>query len=115
MDSISYSHITKTCLYKFKTSLLYSTTGVHRGGVYTCFFFFFISAQKLRLWVRVREAVLTSTHDLCFEQKYEKYQIFLSENFHFSVVKFSVYLNRYVLVVKKKIFQALLLPIAIHA
>ena len=38
--------------------------------------------------------VLTSTHNLCFEQKHEKYQIFLSENFHFLVVKFSVYLNR---------------------
>ena len=25
------------------------------------------------------EAVLTSTHNLCFEQKYEKYQNFLSE------------------------------------
>ena len=37
------------------------------------------------------EAVLTSTHNLCFEQKYEKYQNFLSENFHFLVVKFSVY------------------------
>ena len=24
-----------------------------------------------------------STHNLCFEQKYEKYQNFLSENFHF--------------------------------
>ena len=23
------------------------------------------------------------THNLCFEQKYEKYQKFLSENFHF--------------------------------
>ena len=32
-----------------------------------------------------REAVLTSTNNLCFEQKYEKYQIFLSENFHFFV------------------------------
>ena len=37
-----------------------------------------------------------STHNLCFEQKYEKYQNFLSENFHFLVVKFSVYLNRHV-------------------
>ena len=44
------------------------------------------------------EAVLTSTHNLCFEQKYEKYQNFLSENFHFLGVKFSVYLNRHVLV-----------------
>ena len=35
-----------------------------------------------------------STHNLCFEQKYEEYENFLSENFHFLVVKFSVYLNR---------------------
>ena len=44
------------------------------------------------------EAVLTSTHNLCFEQKYEKHQNFLSENFHFLVVKFLVYLNRRVFV-----------------
>ena len=43
-----------------------------------------------------REAVLTSTNNLCLEQKHEKYQNFLSENFHFWVVKFSVYLNRHV-------------------
>ena len=34
--------------------------------------------------------------NLCFEQKYEKYQIFLIENFQFLVVQFSVYLNRHV-------------------
>ena len=39
-----------------------------------------------------------STHNLCFEQKYEKYQILLSENFPFLVVKFSIYLNRHVFV-----------------
>ena len=39
-----------------------------------------------------------STHNLCFEQKYEKYQNFLSENFHFLVVKSSVYLNRCVFI-----------------
>ena len=39
-----------------------------------------------------------STHNLCFEQKYEKYQNFLSENLHFLVMKFSVYLNRHVFV-----------------
>ena len=44
------------------------------------------------------EAVLTGTHNLCFEQKQEKYQNFLSENFHILVVKFSVYLNRHVFV-----------------
>ena len=35
-----------------------------------------------------------STHNLCFEQKYEKYQSFLSENFQVLEVKFSIYLNR---------------------
>ena len=35
-----------------------------------------------------------STHNLCFEQKYEKYQRSLSENFQFLEVKFSIYLNR---------------------
>ena len=44
------------------------------------------------------EAVLMSTNDLCFEQKYEEYQNFLSENFHFLVVKISVYLNKHVFV-----------------
>ena len=39
-----------------------------------------------------------STHNLCFEQKYEKYQNFYLKMFHFSVVKFSVYLYRLVLV-----------------
>ena len=36
-----------------------------------------------------------SSHNLYFEQKYEIYLNFLSENFHFLVVKFSVYLNRH--------------------
>ena len=39
-----------------------------------------------------------STHNLCFEQKYEKYQNFLSENFPFLFVKFSIFLNRRVFV-----------------
>ena len=48
---------------------------------------------------RLAEAVLTNTHNLCFEQKYEKISDhFLSENFQFLVVKFSVYLNRRVFV-----------------
>ena len=46
------------------------------------------------------EAVLTSTHDLCFEQKYENIRIFLSENFHFLMVRFSVYLNRHIFVIR---------------
>ena len=40
-----------------------------------------ISAQNIDCGLC--EAVLTSTHNLCFEQKYEKYLNFLSENFQF--------------------------------
>ena len=39
-----------------------------------------------------------STHNLCFEQKYEKYQSFSSENFQFLGVKFYIYLNRHIFV-----------------
>ena len=42
-----------------------------------------------------------STHNLCFEQKYEKYQNFLSEFFlFFLMVKFPGYLNRHIFVMK---------------
>ena len=44
--------------------------------------------------MRTREAVLTSANNLCFEQKYEKYQIFLSEDCKFLEIEFSIYLNR---------------------
>ena len=40
-----------------------------------------------------------SSHNLCFEQKYEKYQNFLFENFRFLAVKLSVYLNMRVFVI----------------
>ena len=40
-------------------------------------------------------------HSLYFYQKYEKYQNFLCENFHFLQVKFSVYLNRHDFVMYK--------------
>ena len=50
------------------------------------------------------KAVLTSTHNLCFEQKYVKYQNFLSKNFHFLMVKFSVYLNRRVFVMSLSVY-----------
>ena len=39
-----------------------------------------------------------STEKLCFEQKYEKYQSLLSENFQFLEVNFSIYFNRHVFV-----------------
>ena len=39
-----------------------------------------------------------STHNLCIEQKYEKYHSFLSENSQFLEVKFSIYLKWHVFV-----------------
>ena len=42
-----------------------------------------------------------STHNLCFKKKYEKYRCFLSENFQFLEVKFSIYLNRRVFIMRK--------------
>ena len=59
-----------------------------------------MSAQKHRL------GVLTRTYNLCLEQKYKEYQkflvilVFLYENFQFLEVKFSIYLNRRVFVMK---------------
>ena len=48
-----------------------------------------------------------STHNLYFEQKYEKHHIFLSENFQFLVVKFSIYLNRCGFIMYAKILDVL--------
>ena len=42
-----------------------------------------------------------STHNLCFEQKSENYQTFLSENFQFLEVKFCIYLYRRVFVMNR--------------
>ena len=50
---------------------------------------------------RLDEAVLTSTDNLYFEQKYKNYQRFLSDFFQFLEVKFSIYLNRRVFVMIK--------------
>ena len=97
-------NITKTCLYNFdpiKPHFYKVKLGF--TGVYIIFL---ISAQNRKLWVLVRTAfakeVLTSNHNLCFEQKYENNQSFLSEYFQFLEVKFSICLNRRVFVMKNK-------------
>ena len=53
--------------------------------------------------MRIRAAVLTSVNNLCFEQKYEKYQRFLSEDFKLFEIEFSIYLNRRVFVMASAI------------
>ena len=54
---------------------------IEKLGFARVYLFFLIFAPKHRLWV-LGEAVLTSTHNLCFEQKYEKYQMFSNEIFN---------------------------------
>ena len=49
-----------------------------------------------------------SIHNICYEQKYEKYQNFSSESFHFLVVKFSIYLNRRVFVLYTYMIKAMI-------
>ena len=71
--------ITNTCLYSFDP--LKPHFYIVKLGFTGVYIIFHISAQKHRLWVLVRTA--SSTDNLCFQQKYEKYQNFLSENFHF--------------------------------
>ena len=64
--------ITKTRLYNFDPlKPHFYIVKLWFIGIYIIFL---ISAQRHRLWVLVRtaSAVLTSTHNLCFEQKYEK-------------------------------------------
>ena len=73
--------ITKRCLYNFDP--LKPHFYIVKLGFTGVYIIFLISAQKHRLWVLVRtgEAVLTSIHKLCFEQKYEKYQNFYLKTF----------------------------------
>ena len=79
-------HIMKTCLYSFDP--LKPHFYIVKLGFTGVYIIFLISAQNIDCgyplepphWV---EAVLTSDHNLCFEQKYEKYQNFLSAKFSF--------------------------------
>ena len=96
MDQINKQIITKTCLYNFEP--LKPHFYIVKLGFTVVFIIFLIFAQKHRLWV----LVLTSTHNLCFEQKDEKYRYFFYlKKIQFLVVKFSVYLNRHVFIMTK--------------
>ena len=94
-------NITKTCLSNFdpvKPHFYIVKLGF--TGVYIIFL---ISAQKHRLWVLVRTALsrrFSRVPTIYVLSRYEKYQSFLSENSQFLEVKFSIYLNRRVFVMK---------------
>ena len=65
--------ITKTCLYNIDP--LKPHFYIVKLGFTGVYIIFLISAQKHRLWV-LGKAVLRRTHNLCFDQKYEKYPNF---------------------------------------
>ena len=90
----AWVNITKTRLYNFDP--LKSHFYIVKLGFTRVYIIFLLSALKYRLWILVRtaSAVLTSIHNLRLEQKYEKYQVFLSEIFQFLEVKCLIYLNR---------------------
>ena len=80
--------ITKTRLYNFdplKPHFYIVKLGF--TGVYTLFLLFLLKnidcGYSLEPPPLHEEAVLTSTHNLCFWQKFEKYQNILSENLSF--------------------------------
>ena len=83
------SHITKTCLYNFDP--LKPHFYIVKLGFTGVYIIFHIFAQNIDCGY--------SLEALCFEEKYEKYQSFLSENFQFlEVIFFSIYLNSHVFV-----------------
>ena len=77
--------ITKTYLYNFDP--LKPHFYIVKLGFTGVYITFLISAQNMDCGYNLR-----------FEQKYEKYQKFLSEKFQFLVMKFSIYLNKRVFV-----------------
>ena len=86
------------CFIPPYTPLLYSKIGVYRGRHN-----FLIFALVHRLWVLVSlsEAVLMCSHDLCFEQKQEKYHNFHLKIIVFTAVKYCSILHRHVFVMSK--------------
>ena len=92
-------NITKTCLYNVDPlKPHFYTVKLGFTGVYIIFL---ISAQNIDCGYsleRPHRGGSNEYHNLCFEQKYKKYQDFYLKIFIFLVVKFSVYLNRHVFV-----------------
>ena len=86
--------ITKTCLYNFDP--IRPHFYIVKLGLTGMYIIFLISTQNI-------DCGYSLEPPLCFGQKYEKYQNFLSENFQFLVVKFSVYLNRHVFVLERSV------------
>ena len=104
--------ITKTCLYNFdplKPHFYILKLGF--TGVYIFFLFLLKNIDFGYSLEPPRQGGSNKYHNLCFEQKYEKYQSFLSENFQFLEVKFSIYLNKRVFAMVSHSFILLRVPV----
>ena len=73
------------CFIPPYTPLLYNKTGVYRGIHF--FLFLLLNIYCGYSLERLNEAVLTCTHNICFEQKYENCQNNSTENCHFKALK----------------------------
>ena len=83
--------ITKTCLYNFDP--LKPHFYIVKLGFTGVYIIFLISAQNIDCGYSLeppRRGGSNEYPNLCFEQKYKKYQSFLSENFQFLEVKFTI-------------------------
>ena len=88
--------ITKTCLYNFKPHFYIVKMGFTE--VYIIFFFLLINIDCVYSLEPPRWGGSNEYLQSLFWAEIWNYQIFLSENFHFLEVKFSIYLNRRVFV-----------------
>ena len=97
--TVNDESITKTCLYNFDP--LKPHFYVVKLGFTGVYVIFLISAQNIDCGYSFEPPRRGGSYEYpqsVAEQKYEKYQNFLSENFQFLVIKFSVYLNMRVFV-----------------
>ena len=97
----SCQHITKAYLYNF--DLLkphFYIVKLRFTGVYIIFLIFTKKIDCEYSLEPPRRSGSNEYYNLCFEQKYNKYQNFYLKTFIFFLVKFSIYLNRRVFVMR---------------
>ena len=100
-SSYACESITKTRLYNFYP--LKPHFYIVKLGFTSVCIILLISAQKHRLWVLVRTALtrrfLRVPTIYVLSRNVKNIRVFLSENFQFLEVKFSIYLNRHIFVI----------------
>ena len=100
---------TKTCLYNFDT--LKPHFYIVKLGFTGVYIIFLISTQKHRLLYSLEPPHRCGSNEypqpMFWAEVWKLSEFFLSENFQFLELKFSIYLNRCVFVMDKKIFKVL--------